>query len=68
MAIEERRVCDVFGTTNDVNRIRIDVVRMFSDGIEDPVFSDEVDLSSRAEKRLLRFIKRGLPARKETAE
>ncbi len=55
MALVEKRVCDVFGTTAKVMLFRIDVSQIEeADGT-----GIEVDLCPRAKKRLDRFIARG---------
>lgn len=73
MAIRERRECDVFGTTKDVTHVRVDVTNVFTDGSQVRYFTEEKDLCDRAERRLLKFIHRGLSkpdrsAKKEKAE
>ena len=58
--IRERRECDVFGTTKDVNQIAVVLLVGSTEDTPETQPAGSGDLSPRAVKRLLRFIKRGL--------
>ena len=59
MALQEKRVCDVFGTQQKVQTWEI-VVRDISRPLlpADPVFTCTLDLGPQAQRRLLRYLNR----------
>lgn len=63
---KKMRVCDVYGTTKDVEQYHVTLARIDGGG-DVPGITQELDLSPRALKRLKAFIDRGTKPTKANA-
>lgn len=66
MGIKEVMHCDVFGTTRNVQQVKVAVWTVHAD-CDTVIHEAEVDLSERALTRLLGFIRRGTTPTKSVA-
>ncbi len=69
MATVQLKRCDVFGTLNDVQSVRLLYSEKLSDGTYQTVRRIEVDMCPQAIARLLKFVERGTtPPSKKKAD